>query len=112
MVLRCSAAYIMQVCIVDRLFGPMLTNLIGRTADVLYADVLLCILLIYPLQSGRERIVCKHRKKVFNKHVSGIDLINKGIHGIGKQQAYLKSLVKNKNVNRKIVKNIIIVIFN
>ena len=109
-VLRCSAAYIMQVCIVDRLFGPMFTNLIGRTADVLYADVLLCILLIYPLQSGRERIVCKHRKKVYNKHASGI--INKGIHGIGKQQAYLKSFVKNKNLNIKIVKNIIFVIFN
>ena len=109
-VLHCSAAYIMQVCIVDRLFGPMFTNLIGRTPDVLYADVLLCIMLIYPLQSGRERIIWKHRKKVYNKHVSGI--INKGIHGIGKQQAYPKSFVKNKNLNRKIVKNIIFVIFN
>ena len=82
--LRCSAAHRLQVHIIDRLFGSMFTNGSWRTADVLYAEVLLCILLIYPLQSGRERIICKHReKKVYNKHVSVI--INKGIHG--KQQA-------------------------
>ena len=46
---------------------------------MLYADVLLCILLIYPLQPGRGRIICKHKKDVYNKDVSGI--INEGIHG-------------------------------
>ena len=39
--LCCSAAYIIHVYIVDRLFGSMFTNGSGRTADVLYAGVLL-----------------------------------------------------------------------
>ena len=46
---------------------------------MLYDDVLLCILLIYPLHHGRGRIICKHNKNVYNKHVSGI--INKGTYG-------------------------------
>ena len=44
-------------------------------------EVLLCTLLINPLQLGRGKIICEHRKKVYNKDVSGI--IN--VHG--KQQA-------------------------
>ena len=39
-------------------------------------EVLLCTLLINPLQLGRGRIICKPRKKIYNKDVSGI--INKG----------------------------------
>ena len=77
-ILRCSAANIMHVYIVDSVLGSMFTNGSGRTADVLYArgsPALLCTL----LQLGRGRIICKHRKKVYNKDVSGI--INKGIHG-------------------------------
>ena len=64
--LRCSAAYRMHVYIVDRLFGSMFTNGSGRTTDVLYAQVrlMLCILLKVPLQPGRGRIICKHKKKV------------------------------------------------
>ena len=38
--------------------------------------VLLCTLLINPLTLGRGMIICKHRKNVYNKYVSGI--INKG----------------------------------
>ena len=49
---------------VDRLFGSMFTNGSGRTADLLYAEVMLCILLNYPLQPGRGRIICRHNKKV------------------------------------------------
>ena len=50
-----------------RLFASMFTNGIGRaTYIMLYADVLLCILLIYPLHHGRGRIICKHNKKVYN----------------------------------------------
>ena len=67
--LRCSAAYRMHVHIVDWLLGSMFTNGSGRTADLLYAEVMLCILLIYPLQPGRGRIICKHNKKVYNKDV-------------------------------------------
>ena len=42
-------------------------------------EVLLSTLLINPLQFGRGRIICKHRKKVYNKDVSGI--INIKVHG-------------------------------
>ncbi len=35
-------------------------------------EILLCTLLVNPLQLGRGRIICKHRKKVYNKDVSGI----------------------------------------
>ena len=58
--LRCSAANRMHVYIVDSLLGSMFTNGSGRTADVLYAEVLLCTLLINPFQHGRGRIICKH----------------------------------------------------
>ena len=51
----------------------------GRTADLLCAEVMLCILLIYPLQPGRGRIICKHNKKVYNNDVSVI--IKTGMHG-------------------------------
>ena len=87
--LRCSAAYRMLVYIVDRLFESMFTKGSGRTEDVLYHEVLLCILLIHPLQSGRGRIICKHRNNVYNKVVSGI--INEGING--KQHPCLNSFV-------------------
>ena len=51
--LHSSAAYRMHVYIVDRLFGSMFTNGSGRTADLLYAELVLYILLrIYPLQPG------------------------------------------------------------
>ena len=66
-VLCCSAAFRMDVYIVGRLFEYMLTNGSGRTADVLYAEVLFCILRMYPLQPGRGTIICKHRKKVYIK---------------------------------------------
>ena len=59
-VLRCSNPYIMHVFIVDRLFGSMFTKGSWTTADMMYANVLLCILLIIyilPLQRGRERII-------------------------------------------------------
>ena len=39
--LSCSAAIIMHVYIVNSLLGSMFTNGSGRTADVLYAEVLL-----------------------------------------------------------------------
>ena len=68
----------MHVYIVDMLFGSMFTNGSGRTADLLYAEVMLCILLIYPLRPGRGTIICKHSKKVLY-NISGI--INKGMHG-------------------------------
>ena len=55
--LRCSATYTEDS--VDRLLGHIFTNGSGRTADVLYSVLLLCILLIYPLQPGRGRI-CNH----------------------------------------------------
>ena len=58
--LRCSAANIMHVYIVNSLLGSMFTNGSGRTADVLYAEVLLCTLLINQLQLGRGKIICKH----------------------------------------------------
>ena len=58
--LRCSAANIMHVYIVNSLLGSMFTNGSGRTADVLYAEVLLCTLLTNPLQLGRGKIICKH----------------------------------------------------
>ena len=48
--LRCSAAYRMHI--VDWLLGSMFMNGSGRTADLLCAEVMLCILLIYPLQPG------------------------------------------------------------
>ena len=35
-------------------------------------EVLLCTLLINPLQLGRGRIICKHSNEVYNKYVSGI----------------------------------------
>ena len=68
-VLRCSAAHRMHVYSVDRLFGSMFTNGSGRTADLLYAEVMLCILLVYQLQPERGRIICKHKKKVYDKDV-------------------------------------------
>ena len=77
--LRCSAACRMHVYIVDRLFGSVLTNGSGRTVYLLYAEVMLCILLIYPVQPGRGSIICRHNKKTFYDNVSGI--INKGMHG-------------------------------
>ena len=64
----------------DSLHGFMFTNGSGRAADVLYTlVVLLCTLLINPIQLGRGRIICKHTKKVYKKNVSGI--INKEIYG-------------------------------
>ena len=39
--LRCSVANIIHVYIVNSLLGSMFTNGSGRTADVLYAEVLL-----------------------------------------------------------------------
>ena len=63
--LRCSAAYRMHVYMIDRLFGSMLMNGSGSTADLLYAEVMLCILLMYQLQPGRGRIICKDKKKVY-----------------------------------------------
>ena len=65
--------------IVDRLFGSVLMIGSGRTANLLYAEVMLCILLIYPVQPGRGSIICKHNKNFFNDDVSGI--INKDMHG-------------------------------
>ena len=50
-------------------------------------EVLLCTLLINPLQLGRGRIICKHKKKVYYTYVSGI--INKGIHVYNKQYVFL-----------------------
>ena len=67
--LCCSVAYRMHVYIVDRLFGSVLMNGSGSKADVPYAEVMLCILLICPLQPERGRIICKHSKKVYNKYV-------------------------------------------
>ena len=40
--LRCSVALRMHVYIVDRSFGSMFKNGSGRTADLLYAEVLVC----------------------------------------------------------------------
>ena len=77
--LRCSAANRMHVSIVDSLLGFMFTNGSGRTADVLYAEVLLCTLLMNPLQLGRGRIICKHRRRFITKMFQVI--VNKGIHG-------------------------------
>ena len=51
-------------------------------------DVLLCILLINPFQLGRGTIICKHRKKVYNKDVSGI--INKGTWKITSSLFFVK----------------------
>ena len=53
--------------------------MVVNMADLLYAEVMLCILLIHPLQPGRGRILCGHRKKVYNKVISGI--INEGMDG-------------------------------
>ena len=55
----------MSTYIVDRLFGSMLTNGSGSTAELLYVEVMLCILLIYQLHIGRGRLICKHKKKVY-----------------------------------------------
>ena len=65
--LCCSVAYRMHVYIADRLFGSMLTNGIVSAADLLYAEVMLYILLICPLQPGRERIICKHKRRFILK---------------------------------------------
>ena len=51
-------------------------------------EVLLCTLLINPLQLGRGRIICKHSKKVYNKYVSGI--FNKGAWYNNKQFVFVK----------------------
>ena len=75
----CSVAYRRHEYIVDRLFGSMLMDGSVRTAHFLYAEVNLCILLIYPVQPGRGRVICKHSKNFFNEDVSCI--INKGMHG-------------------------------
>ena len=66
--LRCSAAYRIHMYIVDRLFGDTCSRMV--VGGQLCAEVMLCILLIYPLQPGRARIICKHRKEVYNKDVS------------------------------------------
>ena len=76
--IRCSAANIIHVYIVDSLFGSMFTNGIGRAADVLYARGSAVHFALNPPQPGRERITCKHRNNVYNKNVSGI--INSCIH--------------------------------
>ena len=51
--------------IVDRLFVSVLMISSGWTVTLLYAKVMLCILLIYPVHSGRGRIICKHNKNFF-----------------------------------------------
>ena len=76
--LRCSAANIMHVYIVDNLLGSMFTNGSGRTADVLYARGSPVHFAHKPAPAW-TRIICKNRKKVYNKYVSTV--INKGIHG-------------------------------
>ena len=73
--------------------GPCSRMIVGSgTADVLYARVLLFILLINLLQPGRGKIICMHRKNVYNNDVSRI--INKCIYRVySKYQACLNSFV-------------------
>ncbi len=60
-------------------------------------EVLLCTLLINPLQLGRGRIICKHRKKVYNKYVSGI--INKGMYMVNNKRVFfVKNRIEQKNL--------------
>ena len=76
--LRCSAANRMHVYVVDSLIGFMFTNGSGRTADVLYSRGSPVHFAHKPAPAW-TRIICKQRKKVYNKCVSTV--INKGIHG-------------------------------
>ena len=68
----------MYVYIVDSLLGSMFTNGSGRTADVLYARGS-PVHFAHKPDPAWTRIICKHRKKDYNKYVSTIT--DKGIHG-------------------------------
>ena len=102
---RCIPNACVGPYIVDLLFGSMFTNGSARTADLRYADVMLCILLTIPLQPGRGRINCKHNTKVLCVRYN-----QKGMYG--KQQACLNSSVNIKKNKKNIFKNIIFIIFN
>ena len=66
----------MHVYIVDSLLGSMFKNGSGRTSYVLYARGSLVHLAHKPAPAWTRKDHLQHRKKVYNKYVSGI--INKG----------------------------------
>ena len=81
--LRCFAANIMHVYIVDSLLGSMFTNGSGRTADVLYArgseSPMHFAHKHAPAWTSKDHLQAYNYGKVYNTDVSGI--INKVIRG-------------------------------